>query len=56
MLLVVAATTIDVPPVVWQPAWPVRLGIGCAGVLLAFSALLVGRAAGVAHDRHRPGA
>ena len=54
VLLVLAATTIDVPPVVWQPSWPVRLGMGGGGVLLAFGALLVGRAA--APDNHRPDA
>ena len=55
VLLVVAATTIDVPPVVWQPTWPVRLGIGGVGVLLAFGALLVGRAAG-SPDSRKPDA
>ena len=55
VLLVVAATTIDVPPVVWQPSGPVRLGVGGVGVLLAFSALLVGRT-GAASDRDKPAA
>jgi hypothetical protein len=43
VLLVAAATTIDTQHVLWNPSWPVRLGMGGAGALLALVATLVGR-------------
>ncbi len=45
VLLAAAASTIDVPPVVWNPTWPIRLGIGGAGVYFSLVALLDGRKA-----------
>jgi hypothetical protein len=45
VLLVAAVTRIDTQHVLWDPSWPVRLGIGTVGVLLAVSATLVGRRA-----------
>jgi hypothetical protein len=45
VLLVAAATSVDTQHVVWKPSWPVRLGIGSVGVLLALGALVIGRAA-----------
>lgn len=55
VLLILAATTIDAPPIVWQPSWPVRLGMGGIGVLLALGALLLDRKR-TAADSHRPAA
>jgi hypothetical protein len=40
VLLITAATTINAPPVIWNPSWTVRLMIGGAGVLtLLFSVI-----------------
>ena len=40
LLLIAAATTIEVPPVVWNPSGTVRLLMGGAGVLvLLFSVI-----------------
>jgi hypothetical protein len=40
VLLVLAATTIDTQQIVWNPPWPVRLGMGGVGVFLAFVAAI----------------
>jgi hypothetical protein len=42
-LLIGAMTLIDTQHIQWDPPWPVRLGMGVAGVLLALGALLAGR-------------
>jgi len=42
-LLIPAVTTIEIQPIDWTPAWPLRLALGGAGVLLALGSLLVGR-------------
>jgi hypothetical protein len=44
VLLILAATTIDIRQVVWNPPWPARLAMGGVGVLLMLCAPLTGRA------------
>jgi hypothetical protein len=45
VMFVAAATTINAPPVIWDPSWSFRLAMGGAGVLLALGALMAARSA-----------
>jgi hypothetical protein len=42
VLLIGAVTAVDTQHVTPAPSWPVRLGMGSAGVLLALGAYLIG--------------
>ena len=42
-LFAAAASRIDVPPVVWDPGGPARVGLGFAGLLALAAAHAVGR-------------
>jgi hypothetical protein len=42
-LLIPAVTTIETQQIDWTPGWPLRLGLGIAGVVMALGALFVDR-------------
>jgi hypothetical protein len=45
VLLILATTQVDTQHITWTPTWPIRLGLGGVGVLLALGAHLLRPAA-----------